>query len=374
MVEEAPSEATPLVNTTRGRDFWRISADRTSSAQSRTVDILKRARTRLRPDDSDTNSGIDKVCKEIEESEKKSNRFFWVACFFIVNHILGGAITLHFLEGWTFYDCFYFCIVTTTTVGYGDITPDSTLSKLYVIYYVVVSIALISAMLSYLIGLLLDQQEEFLLAAIVKDNQAEEQTEEEMEEYRADMEEQRSAESVSERIMNATRSLDASDYYGLGFSVCFLSVVLLAGYLIFAKLEKLSVVDSLYATIISATTVGFGDFEPTHNSTKAIMTLWLCFSTIAVGKLVADFTDANVKAKQRDVSRRLLTASMDVESIQFMDVDRSGSVDKCEFVTEMLIRSGKVERKDVDTILLRFKQLDTNSSGDLTVSDLEKAL
>lgn len=374
MVEGTPSEATPLVDTTRRRNLRRVTADRTLSAQSRTVSILKRAQTRLRPDEPHTETGLDMVCKEIEENEKKSNRFFWVAIFFIVNHILGGAITLHFLEGWTFYDCFYFCIVTTTTVGYGDITPDTPLSKLYVIYYVIVSIALISTMLSYLIGLLLDQQEEFLLAAMVKDDQTEEQIDEEMEDYRMDMEEQNLAESANERILNATRSLDVSDYYGLGFAVCFLSVVLLVGFLVFIKLENLSVVDSLYATVISATTVGFGDVEPTHNSTKVVMTVWLCFSTIAVGKLVADFTDANVKAKQRDVSRRLLTASMDVESIQFMDVDRSGSVDKCEFVTEMLIRSGKVERKDVDTILLRFKQLDTNRSGDLTVSDLEDVL
>lgn len=363
-IQDNPTEVTPLVTTSRQTVRQTAEKD-VGSAIRRTKSILKRARDRLGPK-VDDESRLDEVCLELEESEKSGNRFFWVAIVFIVNHVLGGVITLHFLEGWSFFDCAYFCIVTTTTVGYGDITPQSKFAKIYVIYYVIVSIGLISTMLAHLIGLLIDQQEEMLLAAITHDDDGDEQQGSSGNETRLDV----GGFSPEEQIITATQRLDKSDWYNLIMACCSLLVILLIGFAVFFWMEGLSVVDALYTTIISATTVGFGDFEPTHNTTKTIMTVWLCFSTIAVGKVIADFTDASVKAKQRDVSRRLLTASMDIGSIKSFDKDQSGAVDKCEFLAEMLVRSGKVEREDVDTILLRFEQLDKDNNGEISVADI----
>jgi potassium channel subfamily K len=35
--------------------------------------------------------------------------------------IFGGAVFFTLNEGWYFAEGFYFCVVTTTTVGYGDL-------------------------------------------------------------------------------------------------------------------------------------------------------------------------------------------------------------------------------------------------------------
>lgn len=373
--EEDANEITPLVGDSVRRSRRASKVD-SGSALKRTKTILKRARERFgtqTTDEGKTESALDKVCSELEEIEKRGNRFFWVAIFFIVNHVLGGAITMHFLEGWDFYDCTYFCIVTTTTVGYGDMTPKGMWSKLYVIYYVVVSIGLISTMLAYLIGLLIDEQEEILLSAITRDHQAEV---EDLDDANVDTNELRlnmQEDEATQRIREATQRLDKSDFYNLCMAVLSLLSVLVMGFGVFYWLEGLSLVDAMYTTIISASTVGFGDYEPTHRLTKSIMAVWLCFSTFAVGKVIADFTDASVKAKQRDVSRRLLTASMDMGALQMFDKDRDGRVDKGEFLGEMLVRSGKVERDEVNAILLRFKQLDKDNSGEISVADLSSS-
>lgn len=354
------SEHTPLISPPACHS-QQASQDSNASGRGKVRGLLNRIKSRV-PQGQATQR-LDNVLDDIDQDEQKSKRFLWFALFCIFNHVVGGAITLHFLEGWSLYDAFYFCIVTTTTVGYGDITPSRVSSKLYVVYYVVVSIGLITALLSHLVSVLLDRQEAMLLAALTGEDA------EEIDEYDSDIEAPTSGSDMSARILHATRHLDLSDYYGLFYSVLSLLLILGIGVVVFTMLEKLSFVDAVYTTIISATTVGFGDFEPTQNGTKVIMTFWLGFSTMCVAKVVADFTDATMKARQRAMSRRLLTASMDLNSMKQMDADKSGSIDKSEFLTEMLVRSGKVDRREIDTILLRFNQLDTNSSGDITASE-----
>eukprot|EP00981_Chlorochromonas_danica_P000376 scaffold90_cov163-Ochromonas_danica.AAC.31 len=53
-----------------------------------------------------------------------------------------GAACMVGIEGWSFSDAFYWACVTTMTVGYGDVVPDSTLGKVFTIIYVLFSTAL----------------------------------------------------------------------------------------------------------------------------------------------------------------------------------------------------------------------------------------
>lgn len=53
-----------------------------------------------------------------------------------------GTLLFHRLEPWTWIQSFYFSVVTITTVGYGDLTPSSDLSRLFTAIYLLVGVSI----------------------------------------------------------------------------------------------------------------------------------------------------------------------------------------------------------------------------------------
>ena len=57
-----------------------------------------------------------------------------------------GTLVYHWLEGWSYLDAFYFCVISLATVGYGDLTPTTPAGKLFTIVYVINGIVILLAM------------------------------------------------------------------------------------------------------------------------------------------------------------------------------------------------------------------------------------
>jgi len=57
--------------------------------------------------------------------------------------IIFGSITYHYLEDWTYLDSLYFSIITLTTIGYGDFSPQTTGGKIFTIVYIFLGIGII---------------------------------------------------------------------------------------------------------------------------------------------------------------------------------------------------------------------------------------
>jgi hypothetical protein len=64
--------------------------------------------------------------------------------------IFGGATYFTYFEGWTFISSVYYCVVTTTTVGYGDLTVANEGSRLFSIFYILISVIVVAASLGNL--------------------------------------------------------------------------------------------------------------------------------------------------------------------------------------------------------------------------------
>ena len=62
--------------------------------------------------------------------------------------IATGTVVFSLLEDWSIVDSFYFSVVTATTVGFGDITPDTDGAKLFTVVYIIFGISIIGTFLN----------------------------------------------------------------------------------------------------------------------------------------------------------------------------------------------------------------------------------
>lgn len=59
---------------------------------------------------------------------------------FVILLLLFGTIAYHFIEGWSYLDSLYFCVVSLATVGYGDLAPKTALGKVFTIFFLMFGI------------------------------------------------------------------------------------------------------------------------------------------------------------------------------------------------------------------------------------------
>ena len=62
-----------------------------------------------------------------------------------------GWLFYHWAEGWSWIDSLYFSVVTLGTVGYGDFTPSTPLSKLFTIFYILNGIGVLVAFVNQIV-------------------------------------------------------------------------------------------------------------------------------------------------------------------------------------------------------------------------------
>lgn len=64
--------------------------------------------------------------------------------------LAGGTLFYARIEGWSLLDAFYFSVITLTTVGYGDLSPTTPISKIFTVIYILLGISILLAFINKL--------------------------------------------------------------------------------------------------------------------------------------------------------------------------------------------------------------------------------
>lgn len=62
----------------------------------------------------------------------------------VVGILSFGTIFFHHIEHWSYLNSYYFSVVTLATVGYGDLTPTTSLGRFVATIYIFVGVGIIA--------------------------------------------------------------------------------------------------------------------------------------------------------------------------------------------------------------------------------------
>lgn len=69
-----------------------------------------------------------------------------------------ASVFYHYIEGWGYIDAAYFSVMTVSTVGYGDFSPQTVAGKIFTIFYVLVGLGVFVTTASALAEVFLSQR------------------------------------------------------------------------------------------------------------------------------------------------------------------------------------------------------------------------
>lgn len=260
-------------------------------------------------------------------------------CFYAVNGQIEGIKTNGIL------DSIYFCIVTMTTVGYGDLVPSSTLSKLLACAFVFTGMALVGLFLSKAADYLVEKQEILLVRALHG--------------YQKDG----PTEILKDIETNKVR-------YKCIIMLILLLVLILVGTIILVLVEGMSIVDAFYCVCTTITTLGYGDKSFSTLGGRIFGVFWISTSTMSLGQFFLYVAEFNTERRQNALVQWVLTRKMTHFDLEAADIDDDGVVSAAEFIIYKLKEMGKIDQEDITLIMEEFQDLDFDQSGTLSQSDI----
>ncbi|CAK0890345.1 unnamed protein product, partial [Prorocentrum cordatum] len=127
-----------------------------------------------------------------------------------------------------------------------------------------------------------------------------------------------------------------------------------------------TMIEAFYMSVITLTTVGFGDSVPGNWVGRLFATVWMMVGVASMGYYLGQIA----KAVTSNYVNSSVSTGMSEETFRMIDVDNSGALTTYEYVVYMLLNFNMVDANDVQQLIDGFNEMDRNQSGTLEYSEV----
>jgi potassium channel subfamily K len=268
------------------------------------------------------------------------------------------------VEDHSIVDALYMATVIFTTIGYGDTAPDHSAARVYMIFLATYGVIILGIVLGILGDIIVEGQnvntrarrrklQQYFLGSMGRFNNANPDSFTEFSGTKASL----SSEIVSTFLLEAPVVLIV---FALGVMIGFH--------------EGWTVLESIYWTVVSSYTIGFGDFAPESPVMRLFCVFFLPFSVAVFGEILSRIASVYMARKRSTTEQSFLHRTLTIHDLRILDKDGDGTVTRAEFLEYMLVALQKVDQEDIDELHNAFERLDSDQSGTLTAQDLVASL
>lgn len=155
----------------------------------------------------------------------------------VLVYLAAGTCFYSWAESWSWVDALYFCTLTVTTVGYGDLVPTSDISKLVTVGFITVGLSVVASCLGIIMGRLTGL--------------------------------------LQSRMSGATRA--TRHIWQVVYSLLTVVIIVLAGAIFAYFTEGWSMIDCVYWAVVTVSSVGYGDLTILNESTREFGIVYMLF-------------------------------------------------------------------------------------------------
>jgi hypothetical protein len=306
----------------------------------------------------------------------------------IMSYFLLGVLAYHkIVEQWPIVDALYFTCVTFSTVGFGDVTPTSALSQGFTTCFGLGGIAFLGAAIATIGSTVVNAEREAVAVAKKKSRDKllrlfcdmphvlgkfrQKSTAQQLKVVRhaeaktPDQDCPKTAASGPKKWYQTVRRL-------LLPAIPSLSLILTGGLVMrFLEGNTWSLIETLYFSLVTASTIGFGDLAPTSARGRLFAVVFIPLAVAAAGEIFSTIALSFVQQRQKKIFAAELSSDLSMAHLKAMDADGDGQITREEYVAFMLLEMGRVDRAELEELQGQFKRLDVTESGYLDREDLK---
>lgn len=211
-------------------------------------------------------------------------------CFSLIQDQISGKKTNKIL------DSVYFCVITMTAAGYGDVGPETRLAKSLSCVFVFTGLALGGFVLSKAADYIVERQE-ILFVKVMNMHEMNEPN------Y-----------IIKEAETNKAK-------YKFLTNLILVIFLMILGTLVLSFVEKLSYFEAFYCVCATITTLGYGDKSFSTRLGRLFAVFWILITTVCLAQLFVYLVELWSEKRRRVLVDWVLNRKLTVQDLEKADLD-----------------------------------------------------